>query len=55
INKFKAMLSNGIGIIFAILLFILFIRYTRDKDNLFGALTNSKQLFIWNKDEIKNF
>ncbi|EMU54060.1 carbon starvation protein A [Clostridium butyricum] len=31
--KLPAMLSNGIGIIFAILLFILFIRYTRDKDN----------------------
>lgn len=23
------------------------------KNNLFGALTNSKQLFIWNKDDIK--
>lgn len=24
------------------------------KNNLFGALTNSEQLFIWNKDDIKN-
>ena len=24
------------------------------KDNLFGALTNSEQLFIWDKEEIKN-
>ena len=36
------------------LLFELNGRIPGFKNNLFGALTNSEQLFIWNKDDIKN-